>query len=153
VIVAFIDMHREAYGVEPICRVVPIAPSTYYAYAARRANPERSPARAKRDAGLRERIEQVWHKNCRVYGVRKVWRQLKRDGVAVARCTVARLMRQLGLAGAVRGRKVKTTMPDQEAMRPLDLVHRECTVATPNRLWVSDRRTWRPGEGSSMWRS
>ena len=136
--VAFIDAHRNTYGVEPICRVVPIAPSTYYTHAARRAKPERRSVRAQRDAGLRDRIEQVWHEHFRVYGVRKVWRQLQREGVAVARCTVARLMRQLGLAGVVRGRKVTTTRPDESAARPLDLVQRHFTVAGPNRLWVSD---------------
>ena len=144
--VAFIDAHRMSYGVEPICRVLPIAPSTYHTYAARRAHPERQPARAQRDAGLRERITHVWQAHFRVYGVRKVWRQLQREGVAVARCTVARVMRQLGLAGVVRGRRVTTTVPDEAALRPLDLVQREFTVAAPNRLWVSDLTyvaTWR----------
>jgi putative transposase len=142
----FIDAHREAYGVEPICRVVPIASSTYYEYAARRGNPDRQPARAQRDARLRDDIARVWREHFQVYGVRKVWRQLTREGVAVARCTVARLMRQLGLAGAVRGRKRKTTIPDEAAARPMDLVRRDFTAAAPNRLWVSDLTyvaTWR----------
>ena len=142
----FIDAHREAYGVEPICRVVPIAPSTYYEYAARRRNPDRQPARAQRDARLRDAIARVWREHFQVYGVRKVWRQLTREGVAGARCTVARLMRQLGVAGAVRGRKRKTTIPDEAAARPMDLVRRDFTAAAPNRLWVSDLTyvaTWR----------
>lgn len=134
----FINAHREAYGVEPICRVVPIAPSTYYEYAARQGNPDRQPARAQRDARLRDDIARVWRAHFQVYGVRKVWRQLTREGVAVARCTVARLMRQLGLAGAVRGRKLKTTIRDEAAARPMDLVRRDFTAVAPNRLWVSD---------------
>lgn len=142
----FIDAHRATYGVEPICRMVPIAPSTYYEYAARRGEPGRQPARAKRDANLRGHIARVWRAHFQVYGVRKVWRQLTREGVAVARCTVARLMRQLGLAGAVRGRKARTTIPAAAGLRPLDLVHRDFTVGAPNRLWVSDLTyvsTWR----------
>ena len=143
---AFIDAQRATYGVEPICTVLPIAPSTYYASAARRANPERAPARAKRDAGLRARIERVWREHFQVYGVRKVWRQLKRDGVAVARCTVERLMRDLGLRGAVRGRTFKTTIPDETATRPPDLVDRDFNASRPNALWVADLTyvaTWR----------
>jgi putative transposase len=96
--IAFIDDHRAAYGVEPICRVLPIAPSTYHAHAARRVEPDRLPARAKRDAALKVEIRRVWEANFCVYGVRKVWRQLAREGIAVARCTVARLMRAMGLA-------------------------------------------------------
>lgn len=101
--IAFIDEHRATYGVEPICKVLPIAPSTYHAHAARRADPERLPARAKRDAALMTEIRRVYEANFRVYGVRKVWRQLAREGIVVARCTVARLMRSMGLAGVVRG--------------------------------------------------
>lgn len=93
---AFIDEHRSTYGVEPICRVLPIAPSTYYTHAARQADPERQPARWHRDAVLCKQIRRVWEENFRVYGVRKVWRQLLREGVQVARCTVGRLMRQMG---------------------------------------------------------
>jgi putative transposase len=143
---AFIDTQRETYGVEPICKVLPIAPSTYYASAARRTNPERESARAKRDTVLRERIERVWRENFQVYGVRKVWRQLRRDGVAVARCTVERLMRDLGLRGAVRGRTFKTTIPDETATRPPDLVDRDFNASRPNELWVADLTyvaTWR----------
>jgi hypothetical protein len=97
---SFIDAHRDEYGVEPICGVLPIAPSTYYEHAARRVNPVSRPARAKRDAELRDLVDRVWRDNFRVYGVRKVWRQLHRDGAEVARCTVERLMRAMGLQGA-----------------------------------------------------
>jgi transposase InsO family protein len=135
---AFIDEQREAYGVEPICRVLPIAPSTYHAHAARRADPEKLPARAKRDAALAVEIRRVFDENFRVYGVCKVWRQLGREGIAVARCTVARLMRAMGLQGAVRGKKVRTTIPDPAAACPLDRVNRHFKAARPNALWVSD---------------
>lgn len=144
--VAFIDAHRDACGVEPICSVLPIAPSTYYEHAARRANPALLPARAKRDAELRDLVDRVWRENFRVYGVRKVWRQLQREGVEVARCTVERLMRAMGLQGAVRGRTFKTTMPDEAAMRPPDLVDRDFSASRPNELWVADLTyvaTWR----------
>ncbi len=111
--IAFIDDHRDVYGVEPICRVLPIAPSTYYLHVARRVDPGRASARARRDAVLREEIKRVWEENFRVYGVRKMWRQLKREGVEVARCTVARLMSAMGLEGAVRGKPVRTTVSRQ----------------------------------------
>lgn len=136
--VRFIDAHREVYGVEPICRVLPIAPSTYYEQKARQADPGRLPARARRDAELREHIRRVWNANFQVYGSRKVWRQLNREDVTVARCTVARLMRNMGLQGAVRGRKYRTTTPDNTAPRPADLVQRDFTATRPNQLWVSD---------------
>ncbi len=136
--VAFIDDHRGQYGVEPICAVLPIAPSTYYQHKAREADPERLPDRARRDADLREQIDRVWKKNLAVYGARKVWRQLGREGNAVARCTVERLMRRMGLQGAVRGRKFKTTIPDESAYRPPDLVERKFTATRPNELWVAD---------------
>ncbi len=136
--VRFIDAHRGAYGVEPICAVVPIAPSSYYEHKARQADPTRVPARAQRDAVLREEIRRVWDENFEVYGAKKVWKQLNREGIAVARCTVARLMRSLGLRGAVRGRKFKTTIADDAAARPLDLVDRDFTASRPNQLWVSD---------------
>ncbi|WP_132255468.1 IS3 family transposase [Methylobacterium segetis] len=138
VMIAFIDEHRATYGVEPICRVLPIAPSTYHAHAARRADPGRLPARAKRDAVLMAEIRRVYEANFRVYGVRKVWRQLAREGIAVARCTVARLMRTMGLAAVVRGRKVRTTVPDPAASCPLDRVNRQFKAECPNRLWVAD---------------
>jgi len=134
----FIDDHRDAYGVEPICSVLPIAPSTYYEQRARQADPLRLSERAKCDATLIAEIERVWNENRQVYGARKVWRQLLREGLPVARCTVERLMRQMGLRGVVRGKKVKTTIPDEVAARPADLVERDFTAAHPNQLWVAD---------------
>jgi putative transposase len=144
--VAFIDAHREAYGVEPICEVLPIAPSTYRERKARQRDPTRLPARAKRDAQLRPEITRVWQANRCVYGAKKVWKQLRRERIPVARCTVTRLYRDLGLRGVVRGRRVRTTMPEPLAHRPLDLVQRNFTAARPNQLWVSDFTyvaTWR----------
>ena len=135
---AFIDEHREVYGVEPICRVLPIAPSTYYEHAARKADPDRRPARERRDADLCQEIRRVFAANFGVYGVRKVWRQMQREGIAVARCTVARLMRQMGLQGVVRGRSIKTTVSDGAALCPRDRVNRQFTAPRPNALWVSD---------------
>jgi transposase InsO family protein len=136
--VSFIDEHRAEHGVEPICEVLPIAPSTYHEQKAREADPSRLPDRAVRDADLREEIERVWKENFGVYGARKVWRQLIREGVDVARCTVDGLMREMGLRGVVRGRKVKTTITDELAERPLDLVKRDFTADRPNQLWVVD---------------
>ena len=136
--VSFIDDHRETCGVEPICKVLPIAPSTYYEQKARQADPSQLPARVRRDAVLCEEIGRVWKENRQVYGARKVWRQLRRENFKVARCTVERLMRQLGLQGAVRGRKPKTTIPDEAAARPADLVERDFTADQPNQLWVAD---------------
>ena len=136
--IAFIDEHREAYGVEPICRVLPIAPSTYRAHAARRADPGKLPARARSDAALIVEIRRVFETNFQIYGVRKVWRPLGREGIVVARCTVARLMRAMGLQGVVRGRKVRTTIPDAAAACPLDRVNRQFKAPRPNALWVSD---------------
>ena len=118
--IAFIDDHRALYGVEPICRVLPIASSTYRAHAARRADPGKLPPRAKRDAMLMVEIRRVHAVNFGVYGVRRVWRQLAREGIPAARCTVARLMRVLGLAGVVRGRRVRATVPDPAAACPFD---------------------------------
>jgi transposase InsO family protein len=136
--IAFIEDHRPVYGVEPICRVLPIAPSTYYEHAARRRNPARLPPRAQRDAVLRTEIRRVWEENFQVYGVRKVWRQLCREGIAVARCTTARLMRQMGLSGAVRGKAVKTTISNPAVPCPRDKVNRQFQAPRPNALWVSD---------------
>ena len=136
--IAFIDDHREVYGVEPICRLLPIAPSTYYAHAAQRADPERLPARARRDAALMVEIRRVWEANFHAYGVRKLWRQLGREGIVAARCTVARLMRGMGLQGIVRGKKVRTTVPGPAANCPLDRVNRQFRAPRPNALWVSD---------------
>jgi transposase InsO family protein len=136
---SLIDEHREEYGVEPICSQLPIAPSIYYEQKAREADPSRLPERVVRDAELREQIERIWKDNFGVYGARKVWRQLIREGVDVARCTVERLMRQMGLQGAIRGRKYKkTTIVDEAAERPADLVKRDFTADRPNRLWVAD---------------
>jgi len=136
--IAFIDEHREVYGVEPICRVLPIAPSTYHAHVARRHDPARMPARAKRDAALKVEVRRVFEENFSVYGVRKLWRQLQREGFDGARCTVSRLMRELGLEGAIRGKPVKTTVSDKSSPCPLDQVNRQFQAPAPNRLWVSD---------------
>jgi len=144
--VAFIDDHRAAYGVEPICDVLPIAPSTYYEHKAREADPARLSRRAKRDRVLCGQIDRVWRANYRAYGARKVWRQLGREQVSVARCTVERLMRQMRLAGAVRGRRFKTTVADSLLSRPADLVQRSFSAKRPNELWVADLTyvaTWR----------
>jgi putative transposase len=135
---SFIDEQRGVYGVEPICAMLPIAPSTYHEQKARQADPARLPERARRDAVLCEEIERVWRENRRLYGARKVWRQLLREGIEVARCTVERLMSRLGVAGAVRGRKFRTTIPDEAAARPVDLVQRDFTATRPNQLWVAD---------------
>ena len=136
--IAFIDAHREVYGVEPICRVLPIAPSTYHEHASRRAQPDRLAPRAKRDLGLAAEIRRVWEENFRVYGVRKVWRQLQREGIEIARCTTARLMKQMGLCGAIRGKTVKTTISNPAAPCPRDKVNRQFHAPRPNALWLSD---------------
>jgi putative transposase len=137
--VAFVDDHREAYGVEPICSQLPTAPSTYYQQKAEQADPSRRSARGIRDGQLREEIERVWKENRSVYGARKVWLQLKREGFDVARCTVERLMRQMGLRGVVRGQRCKkTTTVDEAAQRPADLVKRNFKADRPNQLWVAD---------------
>jgi transposase InsO family protein len=144
--VAYIDAHRDEYGVEPICAVLPIAPSTYYEAKAREADPTRLPARAQRDMHLREEIRRVWVSNRSVYGARKMWRQLRREKIQVARCTVERLMRAEGLRGVVRGAHVRTTIPDPVAERPRDLVQRDFHASRPNELWVADFTyvaTWR----------
>jgi len=144
--VEFIEAHQRAYGIEPICAVLPIAPSTYHEQQARKRDPTRLPERAQRDARLRPEIQRVWEENQSVYGAKKVWRQMKREQFEVARCTVTRLMRQMGLRGVVRGRTFKTTIPELKAERPPDLVARNFTVDRPNRLWVADLTyvaTWR----------
>ena len=125
-------------GVEPICKALPIAPSTYHEHVARRRNPDAAPARVRRDAVLSDRIQRAFNENFQVYGVRKVWRQLQRQGEDVARCTVARLMRDMGLQGAVRGKRVKTTIGDRTVPSPLDQVKRQFQPPRPNALWVSD---------------
>jgi putative transposase len=136
--IAFIDDQRAAYGVEPICKLLPIAPSTYYQHAAKRADPERVSERARRDTVLRGDIRRVFADNFEVYGARKVWRQLQREGHEVARCTVERLMRTMGLQGAVRGRPIRTTIGDKATPCPLDRVNRQFRSSRPNMLWVSD---------------
>lgn len=136
--IAFIDDQRAVHGVEPICKVLPIAPSTYHAHVARRRDPLRLSARARRDAALTIEVRRVFEANFRVYGVRKVWRQLQREGFDVARCTVARLMRAMGLAGVIRGKPVRTTVGDRSAPCPLDRVNRQFRAPAPNMLWVSD---------------
>jgi len=145
--VAFIDDHRDEYGVEPICEVIPIAPSTYYQHKQWQRDPESRSPRAQRDEWLRGEIQRVWDQNFDAYGVRKMWHQLRREGITVARCTVARLMAEMGLRGVVRGKRLKrTTIAEDAAERPLDLVDRNFTADRPNQLWVSDLTyvaTWR----------
>jgi transposase InsO family protein len=136
--VAFIDDHRKAHGVEPICKVLPIAPSTYHAHVAKRADPMKLSERARRDLALKVAIRRVFTENFEVYGVRKVWLQLNREGAEVARCTVARLMRAMGLRGVIRGKPVRTTISDKAAPCPLDRVNRQFKAPAPNRLWVAD---------------
>jgi transposase InsO family protein len=136
--IAFIDDHREAYGVEPICKVLPIAPSTYHDHVAARRDPGRLSARAKSDRALRPEIARVFAENFEVYGARKVWRQMMREGFDVARCTVERLMRDMDLQGAIRGKPVRTTIADKAAACPLDHVNRVFHAPAPNRLWLSD---------------
>lgn len=145
--IGFIDDHRDRFGVEPICAVLPIAPSTYFLHKVQQHDATKRSARQRRDEALRESIQRVWDANQQVYGPRKVWRQLRRAGHRVARCTVERLMRDLGLRGAVRGRAWKiTTQADPTAARPTDLVERRFTATRPNQLWVADFTyvaTWR----------
>jgi transposase InsO family protein len=136
--VAFIDAHRAEYGVESICKQLPIAPSTYYEQKSRQADPSRLPPRVRRDAELSGSIRRVWEENFRAYGARKVWRQLRRESTAVARCTVERLMRRDGLCGVVRGRKKRTTIPADAAQCPLDRVQRQFVASRPNELWIAD---------------
>jgi putative transposase len=147
VIVRFIDDHREVYGVESICAVVPIAPSTYYLQKTREADPARRSVRAQQDDQWRTKIQRIFDANHQVYGPRKVWRQLRREDHDVARCTVERLMRVMGLRGAVRGRAwITTTEPAGAVAQVPDLVDRVFTATAPNQLWVSDFTyvaTWR----------
>jgi putative transposase len=136
--ISFIDEHRPVLGVEPICKLLPIAPSTYYDTVAKRTDVDRLSVRARRDVGLKIEIRRVFDANYRVYGVRKVWRQLQREGFDVARCTVTRLMRTMGLQGIIRGKPMRTTIGDKAAPCPLDRVNRQFYAPAPNRLWVSD---------------
>ena len=135
---AFIDQYRETLGVEPICRVLQIAPSGYRRHAARQGDPARRSARVQRDEVLMRHIQRIWDANRQVYGVDKVWRQLQREGLAAARCTVARLMRQRGLRGVRRGQAVRTTVPNLAAPCPRDRVNRQFRAERPNQLWVAD---------------
>jgi transposase InsO family protein len=134
----FIDTHRERFGVEPICKVLQVAPSAYRRTVARRRDPALRASRTRRDEVLASHIERVWQTNLQVYGARKVWRQLQREGITVARRTVERLMRADGLRGALRGKTVRTTRPDPASPCPLDHVNRQFVAQRPNQLWVSD---------------
>jgi putative transposase len=136
--VSFVDDHKAEYGGESICEQLPIAPSTFYEHKVREADPDRLPSRAKRDIDLSIAIQRVWQENFRVYGVRKIWRQLNRETIRVARCTVERLMRQLSIQGVVRGRRCRTTISDPAADHPADLVNRQFTATRPDQLWVAD---------------
>lgn len=136
--VQFIDDHRATFGVEPICRVLPIAPSTYQRHHRERTDPTRRSRRARRDDALRREIQRVWDAHQQVYGSRKVWKQLTREGHSVARCTVARLMREMGVEGAVRGRAWVTTTHAADGDRPQALVDRQFVATRPHQLWVSD---------------
>lgn len=133
-----VDEHRQAYGVEPMCSVLQIAPSGYWRHAARQRNPQLRCARAQRDETLLPHIERVWNANMRVYGAEKVWRQMTREGLCTARCTVERLMKHLGLQGVRRGKVVRTTISDAKLPCPLDRVNRVFKADRPNQLWVSD---------------
>jgi len=144
--VAFIDRHRDQYGVEAICALLPMAPSSYYEYKARQIDASRLPARTHRERQLEGEIHRVWQENFQLYGVRKMWRQLNREAIAVARCTVARLMARMGLRGVVRGRQFRTTVADAALARPEDRVQRNFAAERPDALWVSDLTyvaTWR----------
>ena len=136
--IRFIDDHRADHGVEPICRVLPIAPATFYDNKAKQADPSRLSDRAKRDEQLKPEIDRVFEENLKVYGARKVWHQMRREGFDIARCTVARLMKDLGLEGVIRGKKPRTTIPDKALPCPLDRVRRQFHAPAPNVLWVSD---------------
>jgi putative transposase len=129
---------RTPTGSSRSAQSLPITPSTYYEQKARQVDPSRLPKRARRDATFMVEIERLWNENRQIYGARKVWRQLDREGFSVASCTVERLMRQMGLQGVVRGKKARTTISDEAAARPADLVERDFTAAHPNQLWIAD---------------
>jgi putative transposase len=145
--VDYIDRHKDRFGVEPICKMLPIAPSTYYEMKARERDPGRLPARHRRDSELRDQIQRVWQENFCAYGARKTWKQLQRESFTVAHCTVRRLMGQMGLSGLTRGKAFKvTTITDANSLRPADLVERKFVAERPNQLWVADFTyvaTWR----------
>jgi putative transposase len=136
--IAFVDSNKAKYGVEPICKCLPIAPETYYEEKRRQRDITRLPERKQLDLRLKEKILRVWNENYQVYGVRKVWRQLEREGTSVARCTVERLMDELGIQGVVRGKKVFTTYSDALIPKPPDRVDRNFAAQRPNQLWVAD---------------
>ena len=136
--IPFIDAQRGAYGIQQVCAMLPIAPSTYYEQKARQVDPSRLPERARRDASLCQEIERVWRENRCLYGARKVWHQLRREGLEMARCTVERLMQRLELEGARRGGRRRTTIPAEAAAHPADLVQRNFRATRPNQLWVAD---------------
>ncbi|MFS8974523.1 IS3 family transposase [Cupriavidus necator] len=138
VLKAFVDQHRDVFGVEPICKVLRISPSGYRRHAAQLRDPSRRSARSKRDELLRPEVKRVWQANMQVYGADKVWKQLNRESITVARCTVERLMKQQSLRGVIRGKRIRTTIPDARAARPPDLVNRQFRAERPNQLWVSD---------------
>jgi transposase InsO family protein len=139
--IAFIDDHREVHGIEPICKVLPVAPSTYYDHAAKRRDPDKQSPRARRDAVAKSDIRRVFDANHQVYGARKVWRQLRREGEDIARCTVERLMRQMGLEGAIRGKRRRTTVVDKAAPCPLDLVNRQIASSSRRARMLCGCRT------------
>ena len=136
--IAFIKEHRKDLGVEPVCKVLPIAQSTFYAHVAIARNPELASDRAKRDVDLSLEIKRVWDENNQVYGIRKVWHQLQRETFTIARCTVARLMKRLAIHGVIRGKVKNTTVPDKGQPCPKDKVNRKFRAPAPNMLWVSD---------------
>lgn len=136
--ITFIDQHKNRFGVEPLCAQLPLSSSSYYEHKAQEANPVRRCARWHRDEQLKPQIQHVWDQNFQVYGARKVWRQLNREDEPVARCTVARLMKDLNIRGVVRGKRCRTTIPDELAERPMDHVCRQFTAERPNQLWVAD---------------
>ena len=134
----FINQHRESFGVEPICKLLQVAPSADWHHAARQRDPSLRSARTRRDEFLIPHIQRVWYAHLHVYGADKVWRQLRREGIHVARCTVERRMRRLGLRGVIRGKVIRTTFGDAAAPYPLDQVNRQFKADRPNQLWVSD---------------
>lgn len=135
---AFVDAHREEHGVEPICQLLQVAPSWYYEQKARQADPRRLPSRVRRDAELSSSIRRVWEQNFRAYGARKVWRQLNREHLRVARCTVERLMGRMRIKGIRRGARKRTTIPADVAEKPLDRVQRQFIATRPDQLWIAD---------------
>ena len=137
--IAFIDAHKDQHGIEPMCKQLPIAVSTYYAHKERESDPDKESNRSIRDRHLKPEIQRVWDENQQVYGVRKVWRQMKREGFVIARCTVERLMKHLGIQGVSRGgARCRTTISADSQDRPSDLVNRQFVAERPNQLWVAD---------------